>query len=93
MEVVDRTAMTKALFPALTAQKASGADERSLRNVVAASAEGYAFPTNLDRDQPIGGLAPQTQAELVWQALSEDWTAQALTEVLTAAEERRRSAV
>ena len=24
------------------------------------SAEGYAFPTNLDRDQPIDGLAPQT---------------------------------
>ena len=43
--------------------------ERGLRNVVAACAEGYAFPTNLDRDQPVGGLAPQTQAELVWQAL------------------------
>jgi hypothetical protein len=27
----------------------------------------------LDRDQPIGGLAPQTQAELVRQALDEKW--------------------
>ena len=45
----------------------------TLRNVVAACADGYAFPTNLDRDQPIGGLAPQTQAELVRQALAEAW--------------------
>lgn len=90
MEVVDRTAMTNALFPVLTARKAAGADERSLRNVVAASAEGYAFPTDLDRDQPIGGLAPQTQAELVWQALSEGWTAEALADALDAQQERRR---
>ena len=40
-------------------------------HVVAASAEGYSFPTNLDRDQPIGGLAPQTQAELVARAVGE----------------------
>lgn len=93
MEVVDRTAMVEALFPTLSAQKAAGADERSLHNVVAASAEGYAFPTNLDRDQPVGGLAPQTQAELVWRALTEGWSAEALGEALTAAEERRRSAV
>ena len=36
----------------------AGADERLLRNAIAACAEGYAFPTNLDRDQPIAGLAP-----------------------------------
>ena len=74
METVDRTAMCRALYPALLAQRAAGADERTLRNVVAASAEGYAFPTNLDRDQPIGGLAPETQAELVWRALQEGWS-------------------
>ena len=53
---------------------AAGAEGRrrarrlELDNVIAASAEGYAFPTNLDRDQPIDGLAPQTQADLVRQA-------------------------
>jgi hypothetical protein len=45
----------------------------SVDDVVAASAEGYAFPTNLDHDQPIGGLAPQTQADLVRQAVAERW--------------------
>ncbi|TNM66905.1 phytanoyl-CoA dioxygenase [Streptomyces sp. NP160] len=93
MEVVDRSAMVAALFETLRGLKAAGADERSLRNVVAASAEGYAFPTNLDRDQPIGGLAPQTQAELVWQALSQGWERAALVEALDAAGERRSSAV
>ena len=48
---------------------------RATRNVIAASAEGYAFPTNLDRDPPIGGLAPQTQAQLMRQALAEGWEA------------------
>ena len=54
--------------------KAAGASDRYLDNVIAASAEGYAFPTNLDRDQPIGGIAPQTQADLVRQAVAEEWT-------------------
>ena len=40
---------------------------------MAACAEGYSFPTNLDRDPPIGGLAPQTQQMLMMQALAENW--------------------
>jgi hypothetical protein len=51
--------------------------------------EGYAFPTNLDRDQPIGGLAPQTQAELLWQALQEGWDTATLTAKLDAHTDRR----
>jgi ectoine hydroxylase-related dioxygenase (phytanoyl-CoA dioxygenase family) len=92
METVDRRAMVRALYPVLLAQKAAGADERTLRNAVAASAEGYAFPTNLDRDQPIGGLAPETQAELVWRALQEEWTPDALDAELTAQAQRHSSA-
>jgi ectoine hydroxylase-related dioxygenase (phytanoyl-CoA dioxygenase family) len=93
METVDRTAVCRALYPVLLAQQAAGADEHSLRNVVAASAEGYAFPTNLDRDQPIGGLAPETQAELVWRALQEDWSPEALGTELTAQVDRHTSAL
>ena len=89
MESVDRVAMSLALYPVLARRKAAGADERELRNVVAASAEGYAFPTNLDRDQPVGGLAPQTQAELVRQALGEGWDAAAFAAGLCAHTDRR----
>jgi ectoine hydroxylase-related dioxygenase (phytanoyl-CoA dioxygenase family) len=92
METVDRTAMCRALYPVLQAQKAAATAEHTLRNVIAAAAEGYAFPTNLDRDQPIGGLAPETQAELVWRALQEDWTPEALDAELTAQAERHTSA-
>ena len=73
MESVDRAGIAKALYPALHA--ASGMSPRAIANVIAASAEGYAFPTNLDRDPPIGGLAPQTQAQLMGQALAEGWEA------------------
>ena len=40
-------------------------------------AEGYSFPTNLDRDPPIGGLAPETQQALFHRALDAGWTPEA----------------
>ena len=89
METVDRTAMCLALYPVLAGRLRAGSPEWALRNVVAASAEGYAFPTNLDRDQPIGGLAPQTQAELVRQALTEGWAMERFAEALRAQRARR----
>jgi ectoine hydroxylase-related dioxygenase (phytanoyl-CoA dioxygenase family) len=58
MEVVDRTSMCRAVFPVLLDRKAAGSPEQELRNLVAACAEGYPFPTDLDQDQPVGGLAP-----------------------------------
>jgi ectoine hydroxylase-related dioxygenase (phytanoyl-CoA dioxygenase family) len=93
METVDRTAVSRALFPVLAARLAAGGSEGSIRNVIAASAEGYAFPTNLDRDQPVDGLAPQTQAELVWQALSEGWSLAAFGKALAEHADRRESEV
>ncbi len=64
METVDRTAAIIALYPTLLARSDSGASMTEIANVIAASAEGYPFPTNLDLDQPIGSLNPETQAEL-----------------------------
>jgi ectoine hydroxylase-related dioxygenase (phytanoyl-CoA dioxygenase family) len=90
MESVDRVAISKALYPLLRERKASGASDAFLGNVIAASAEGYAFPTNLDRDQPVGGLAPESQADLVWRALEEDWDGDAFDKELDAHSERHR---
>ncbi|MEV4642494.1 phytanoyl-CoA dioxygenase family protein [Actinoplanes sp. NPDC049548] len=83
METVDRLAMCRALYPVLRSFPGT-AD-----NVVAACAEGYAFPTNLDRDQPLGGLAPQTQAELMRQALAEQWDVSQFEKALLEQHERR----
>lgn len=91
METVDRARATAAIFPTLQQRRADGMDDTALRNALASAAEAYAFPTNLDLDQPVGGLAPQTQAELTWQALQEDWTAQQLEETLQAHAARRRT--
>jgi ectoine hydroxylase-related dioxygenase (phytanoyl-CoA dioxygenase family) len=90
MESVDRVAMCQALFPVLAKQKATRASDAHLDNIIAASAEGYPFPTNLDRDQPVGGLAPQTQADLLRQALAEEWTPDAFESALDAQSERTR---
>ena len=62
-----------AVYPALLARR-TPAPTSGLSNVVAASAEGYPFPTNLDLDQPVDGLAPQSQAELVRRAAGERWS-------------------
>ena len=83
METIDRTRMTHALYPALLSMRAAGRlTEAQAANAVAACAEGYAFPTNLDRDPPIGGLAPESQAALMLRALAEGWAASAFDEAI-----------
>jgi len=89
METVDRTRMALALHPALLRLAAD--DPAAAGRVIDAGAEGYAFPTNLDRDQPIGGLAPQSQADLVRQAVAEGWDRDQLQRALGDQTTRRRT--
>lgn len=90
MEAVDRAAICRALFPALTQLRASGRlDATGLAAAIAAAAEGYSFPTNLDSDPPVDGLAPETQAALLARALDEGWTPDDFGAALRAHEERR----
>jgi ectoine hydroxylase-related dioxygenase (phytanoyl-CoA dioxygenase family) len=90
MESVDRTRMSAALYSALRSMRNSGLlTAGQVANAVAACAEGYSFPTNLDRDPPIGGLAPQTQQALMMQALDENWEPDAFNEALEAWSWRR----
>jgi ectoine hydroxylase-related dioxygenase (phytanoyl-CoA dioxygenase family) len=82
MESVDRKRMVGAIYPELT-NRAKTWDPPALANSIAAAAEGYPFPSNLDRDPPIDGLAPPSQAHLVHQALRERWSAGQLGEALS----------
>ncbi|KPI23674.1 Phytanoyl-CoA dioxygenase [Actinobacteria bacterium OV320] len=91
METVDREAMANALFPVLLRRKAEGVSQDWLRRVVAATAEGYPFPTDLDLDPPVDGLAPPSQADILRQAVVEGWAPQRLSQELQAAAKRRRS--
>ena len=89
MESLDRTAMVRAVYPALRAMQAAGRPAREVLNAVVATAEGYPFPTNLDSDQPIGSLAPPSQVDLVLDALAADYPTQLLDAALRGQEERR----
>ncbi|WP_445517716.1 phytanoyl-CoA dioxygenase family protein [Streptomyces sp. NEAU-174] len=91
METVDREAVANAVFPVLRRRKAEGATEDWLHNVVAACAEGYPFPTNLDLDPPVGGLAPDSQADTLRRALERGWSPETLRTELRAGAERRQS--
>lgn len=90
MEAVDRMAMCRALYPALARLTSEGVlSGAALEAAIAAGAEGYSFPTNLDTDPPVGGLAPETQAALMARGLAEGWSAEAFEAALDAHAARR----
>ncbi len=92
MESVNRARMVTALYPALLAALRGGQLSRfEAVNVIAAAAEGYAFPTNLDRDPPVGGLAPKTQAEIMTEALDEAMNAETFAKAIADHAGRQRS--
>ena len=70
MESVDRTAMVLSLYPVLLdADMTVGA----VRRVLAASAEGYPFPGDLDRHRPEGESSDQSPTDITLRALREHW--------------------
>ena len=82
MEDIDRRSMVAAIYPWLLRRQEAGVDGGMLRHAIAASAEGYAFPGDLDQDRPLDGLAPESDAVIVQRALSERWPAETLSDTL-----------
>jgi ectoine hydroxylase-related dioxygenase (phytanoyl-CoA dioxygenase family) len=92
METVDRVRMAHVLYPSLLQAQASGRmPAADIEAAVAASAEGYAFPTNLDRDPPLGGLAPPSQQDLMRSALAQGHTPEQFNSTLQAQAQTRLS--
>lgn len=92
METVDRHRMALALYPQLLALLRDGQlDLDAASRAVAASAEGYAFPTNLDRDPPLGGLAPESPQAVMQRALQEAWPPEQFQRHMDTLAERRIS--
>jgi hypothetical protein len=90
MESMDRTRMSATLYPALQAMQAEGSiSEARALDAIGACAEGYPFPTNLDRDPPIGGLAPKSQQTLMQEAFLGRQPVDRFTADLNAQAERR----
>lgn len=91
MESIDRVAMSLAIYPALGDAFASGElDREAAGRVIAACAEGYAFPTNLDVDPPLAGLAPASHQALMGQALDAGWDVAEFKHALEGAALRQR---
>ncbi|WP_289016933.1 phytanoyl-CoA dioxygenase family protein [uncultured Aeromicrobium sp.] len=91
MEAVDRARATTAVYPTLLERRAAGWSDAALRRVVASVAEGYPFPTNLDLDQPVDGMTPLSQAEIVEQALAAGRDVDQVGQALGAYAARRRT--
>lgn len=92
METMDRIRMSKAAYPALAARAAGGLAPDLVRNAATAAADGYAFPTNLDRDPPLGGLTPPSHLDLLLEALREGVDEEEFGHRLDALVERRATA-
>lgn len=82
MEAIDRRSMVRAIYPRLLAQLDAGVDRAGLDHAISAAAEGYAFPGDLDVDQPVDGLASPSDAAIVRRCLDERRTPRQLDELL-----------
>lgn len=91
MEAVDTLAACRAVYPVLAARLATGTPDRAIGNVVAVTADGYPFPTNLDHEQPVDGPTPPTQADLLWRAIRGGWDPDDLDAELSAQAGRREA--
>jgi ectoine hydroxylase-related dioxygenase (phytanoyl-CoA dioxygenase family) len=84
METLDRRRMCEAVYPSLRRERDAGRmSDAELDAVIAACAEGYPFPTNLDRDPPLHGLAPASQQSLLRLALERNGSVGELAKALT----------
>ncbi|PCI05689.1 MAG: phytanoyl-CoA dioxygenase [Hyphomicrobiales bacterium] len=88
MESVDRASMARTLYPVL--QSMEELSSAQIDAAISASVEGYPFPTNLDRDPPIGGLAPKSQQAHMREALEAGTSAEAFAKLLDQLEDKRR---
>ena len=91
METIDFDVMTRAVYPILLQKLQQGAiSDRMVETAIAAAADGYSFPTNLDSDPPSGG-PPETAQELTRRALREKWPADQFNVALNDYAKRRRA--
>lgn len=89
MGSLDRAQMCRAIYAELC-QRERDSQRDTVVRAAKATAEGYGFPTNLDRDQPTAGLAPETQCELLIRAVGEQLDTATFESQLAAQLERRQ---
>lgn len=88
MEEVNHERILKQVYPQLLDSPLDAAQRQAL---IAVAARGYSFPTNLDTDPPLGGMVPQTQQQLVAEALQNGWSPGQFSAALDAQTAKRRA--
>ena len=92
MESINHNAMIEAVYPELLSRIAhKELPEQTLVDSVAALTNAYAFPTNLDSDPPVDGLAPRTQEDYVLAAIQDQTPWKQLYKTLTELSNRQRA--
>jgi ectoine hydroxylase-related dioxygenase (phytanoyl-CoA dioxygenase family) len=91
IETVDRERMVLATYETLARRLSEGVEPELVGHAAATTAQGYAFPTNLDRDQPVGELTPPSQLDLLVDALGSEMSLDAFRALLAEHTARRES--
>lgn len=83
MEMVDTVPVVRCVWDGLVQWWSS--DRKKAELLVKALAEGYPFPTNLDKRPPApSGMAPESEQDVVRRGLDEDWGVDRVTAELEA---------
>ena len=83
MESLDTISLAESCWEALKQKFDEEGSSLQLDAIVAAFAEGYPFPTNLDRRPPgPGGMAPESEQDIVRAGLKEGWSVKRVIEAL-----------
>ncbi|KAK9427703.1 hypothetical protein V1505DRAFT_379285 [Lipomyces doorenjongii] len=83
MESIDSMAVIERTWDAISQKARRGALDKEVRAFVAAVADGYPFPTNLDNRPPgPDGMAPESEQGLLLRALEENWSKKKLLDSL-----------
>ncbi|PMD29854.1 phytanoyl-CoA dioxygenase family protein [Hyaloscypha variabilis F] len=89
METIDTYPLIEKCWDLLRDKFRRDGESVEVRAFVAAVAEGYPFPTNLDRRPPApGGMAPESEQQLLMRGVKGDWD---LKIMLDALEEMKQS--
>jgi ectoine hydroxylase-related dioxygenase (phytanoyl-CoA dioxygenase family) len=85
MESVDSMPLVEKTWDSLAEKYKHERRSREVEALVGAIAEGYPFPTNLDRRPPApGGMAPESEQDLLRRGLSEKWSKDKVMDELAA---------
>jgi hypothetical protein len=92
MESIDTLPLVEKTWEVLRERFMREGESEGVKAFVKAVAEGYPFPTNLDRRPPApGGMAPEGEQEVLWRGLRDGWVVGEVLEALRVIREDSRA--